>query len=482
MNEPSFSSDDFEPATPRLEKILLGFLALLLVFLPWALGTMHVWSQLTTLGLAAICFLLSILPRGDDPVVPGIVKLVRFPVFYAGLLLLAYVAIQGFNPAWKYIELAGRWYMIPIDGHISWLPSGTRTAFEDANPFRSLVIFAIPFLTLCAIWCGLTRRESILFLLILLVLNGLALAALGLAQIFTGAEKIFWLIDHPARHTIASFVYRNHAAAYFNLMIGLSGGLALYYFHEGRLMLRRSDPSGLFLFFAVAIFIVVILSLSRAGVVMGTMTLLGLFCVFLFFALFQQSTASNKAVAVFIMALVVAFGGYAAGRIDYEALIDRFDRLSRIDDFAWEIRWSATVSTARMFADNWLFGWGAGGFRWIFPAYMDVESGHEVFQGGYLWEFAHSDVVQFPAELGVVGMGFILFSLAYFGLQLASRRTLINPLSLFVLFTLFVTVLHSTVDFVFQNPAILTTWWALLALTAVLVRMERASERRRRRR
>ncbi len=482
MSDTPFSSEDFEPSIPPLEKILLGFLGLLFVFLPWALGSMHVWSQATALTIAGICFLLSILPRGDDPVVPGIVKLIRFPVFYAGILLLGYVAIQGFNPAWKYIELAGRWYMIPIDGHITWLPTGTQTAFADANPFRSLLIFATPFLTVCAIWCGLTRKESIFFLLILLVLNGLALAGLGLAQMFSGTEKIFWTIDHAARNSVASFIYRNHAAAYFNLLIGLSGGMALYYFHEGRLMLRRSDPSGIFLFFSVAIFIVVVLSLSRAGVVMGTMTLLGLFCVFLFFALFQKSTLANKSVAVFIMALVVIFGGYVAGRIDYEALIDRFDRISHVDDFAWEIRWSATVSTAQMFADNWLYGWGAGGFRWIFPSYMDVGSGYEVFQGDSLWEFAHNDIVQYPAELGVVGMSFILFAMGYCGWQLVNRRTLRNPLVIFLIFTLGVTVIHSTVDFVFQNPAIMTTWWALLALAAVLIRMERASERRRRRR
>ncbi len=482
MSDNSLPSDDFDPSIPPLEKTLLGFLGLLLVFLPWALGTMHVWSQVAALGIAAICFLLSILPRGGDPVTPGIIKLIRFPVFYAGLLLLAYVAIQGSNPAWKYLELAGRWFMIPIEGHISWLPTGTQTAFEAANPFRYLIIFGIPFLAICAIWCGLTRKESVYFILILLVLNGVALALLGLVQIFTGAEKIFWLIDHPASNTVASFIYRNHAAAYFNLIIGLSGGMALYYFHEGRLMLRRSDPSGIFLFFAVVIFIIVVLSLSRAGVVMATVTLLGLFCVFLFFALFQKSTAANKSIAVSIMAMVVGFGGYVAGRIDYDALIGRFDRMSRVDDFAWDIRWSATVSTAQMFADNWLYGWGAGSFRWMFPAYMDRESGHEAFQGERLWEFAHNDLIQFPAELGVVGMAIVLFILGFYGWQMVSRQVYRNPLIFFILFSLGITVLHSTVDFNFQNPAILTTWWVLLALATLLVRMERVSERRRRRR
>ncbi len=482
MPENSLSSENFDPGLPGLEKTLLASLSLLLVFLPWALGTMHLWSQFTALGIAAFCLVISILPRGGDPVTPGIVKLIRFPVFYAGLLLFLYIAIQGLNPAWKYYELAGRWYMIPIREYIGWLPSGTQTAFADANPFRYLLILAIPFLTICALWCGITRKQSVFFLLIIIVLNGIALSLLGLAQIFTGADKIFWIVEHSARNTVGSFIYRNHAAAYYNLIIGLSGGLALYYFNEGRVMLKRSDPSGIFLFFAVLVFIVVALSLSRTGVVLGTMTLIGLFCVFLFFTLFQKSTSTNKAIAVSIMALVVVFGGFAASRIDYDALIDRFDRMSQVDSIEWEIRWSTTVSTAQMFADNWFYGAGAGSFRWLFPAYMDWDSGHAVFQGERLWEFAHNDLIQFPAELGVVGMSLILLSLIYFGAQMLSRRTYQNPLILLLLFTLGITVAHASVDFVFQNPAILTTWCALLVLGTILVRMERVSERRRRRR
>ncbi len=482
MLNPITDSKDSDPGKPPQEKALLACLSLLLVFLPWALGTMHLWSQFTALGLAALCLLLAILPRPSDPVTPGIVKLARFPVFYLGLALMGYILIQGLNPAWRYFELGGYWYMLPIKDHITWLPTGTRTAFEQSNPFRYLVILGIPFLAVCAIWCGITRRESVFFLLILLVLNGVVLAILGFAQIFTGADKIFWMIEHSARHTVASFIYRNHAAAYFNLIVGLSGALALYYFHDGRLMLRRSDPSGIFLFFAVIILAVVGLSLSRAGAVLGTITLLSLFCVFLFNALVQQTTRTNKLIAVFVMALVVAFGGYLVSQVDYDRLIDRFDQISELDDRPWEVRWSATKATAEMFSDHWLYGTGAGSFRWLFPAYQDWDNESAAFGADRLWQYAHNDLLQFPAELGVVGMGIIFLMLGYFCWQLLARRTLRNPLAFFMLFTLGITMLHNAVDFNFQNPAILTTWGTLLALTTVLVRMERVTERRRRRR
>lgn len=52
-----------------LEKAVLAAVAIHLCFLPWALGTMHVWSQITSLVLATIGFLLALIPRtysGDN--------------------------------------------------------------------------------------------------------------------------------------------------------------------------------------------------------------------------------------------------------------------------------------------------------------------------------------------------------------------------------------------------------------------------------
>ena len=135
-----------------------------------------------------------------------------------------------------------------------------------------------------------------------------------------------------------------------------------------------------------------------------------------------------------------------------------------------------------MFSDSWLYGTGAGSFRWLFPAYQDWDNESAAFGADRLWQYAHNDLLQFPAELGVVGMGIIFLMLGYFCWQLLARRTLRNPLAFFMLFTLGITMLHNAVDFNFQNPAILTTWGTLLALTTVLVRMERVTERRRRRR
>src|SRR5258708_7429071 len=58
-----FRSDRKRLPLHPLEKAVLWVVALHLCFLPWALGTMHVWSQVTSLGLSAVGLALALIPR-----------------------------------------------------------------------------------------------------------------------------------------------------------------------------------------------------------------------------------------------------------------------------------------------------------------------------------------------------------------------------------------------------------------------------------
>ncbi len=109
------------------ERWFLGIVLLQLVFLPWAFGTMHGWSQMVSLGFGVLGLGVALLPRryDDDALLfaaPGgrraedggqksnarsqefilrsRPRLLKFPVFWLGLLLLGCIALQGFNPSW----------------------------------------------------------------------------------------------------------------------------------------------------------------------------------------------------------------------------------------------------------------------------------------------------------------------------------------------------------------------------------------------
>src|SRR5258708_1212761 len=133
-----FRSDRKRLPLHPLEKAVLWVVALHLCFLPWALGTMHAWSQVTSLGLSAVGLALALIPRvyGGD-LGPGFQiggqtsedrgqnvderrnpstsrppssvlrppssafrltmwpRLLHFPIFWIGLALLGYIALQA---------------------------------------------------------------------------------------------------------------------------------------------------------------------------------------------------------------------------------------------------------------------------------------------------------------------------------------------------------------------------------------------------
>ena len=69
------------PHLHAFEKLLLGAVAAHLCFLPWALGTMHLWSEEISLGFSVASFALAILPRQGRP------RLLRFPILARRRLL-----------------------------------------------------------------------------------------------------------------------------------------------------------------------------------------------------------------------------------------------------------------------------------------------------------------------------------------------------------------------------------------------------------
>src|SRR6185437_13950716 len=111
---------------------LLLVLCVLLCFLPWALGTMHRWSQIISLAISLVAFLIALSPRtyagelvGDGApfrIEPWF-KLVHFPIFWIGLGMLAYIGMQIANPSWQYSRSETQWWLVRIK-NVPWLPTG----------------------------------------------------------------------------------------------------------------------------------------------------------------------------------------------------------------------------------------------------------------------------------------------------------------------------------------------------------------------
>src|SRR5882757_308586 len=221
-----FRSDRKHLSLHPLEKAVLWAVALHLCFLPWALGTMHVWSQVTSLALSAVGMMLALIPRNYPSGLSGgpamrltmWPRLLHFPIFWIGLALLAYIALQASNPSWVWERSTTQWWLRRVDD-TSWLPTSVDTPFERFDIWRQFIIYVSAWLTVCTVWTGFTRRRSLQMLLVVLIINAGLLGLEGFIQPIVTPYRVLGILPWPPETTpFASFIYKNHAGAYFALL------------------------------------------------------------------------------------------------------------------------------------------------------------------------------------------------------------------------------------------------------------------------
>ncbi len=457
------------------ERWTLFWVTMHLCFLPWALGTMHLWSQATSLGLALVGFLTAARARlynesqtsGEPVRVRPLQRLWRFPLFWLGLAVLGYILVQALNPAWRHRSNAAYWWLEPVE-HVAWLPSGMAVPFAVAGPWRALLIMASLWLTVCTVWIGFMRRLSFRLLFTILVANGVVLAFLGLAQQLTQAKGIFWLVPSSSSSFVASFIYRNHAGAYLNLILALAAGLAWWHFARSSRHFEKSSPAGVFTFGALILGVMVLFTLSRGS----ALTLLGFTAVtavaFFWDQLRRPRHERNGVVLVGLCLLLAGFLAVGFYSLKADKVWARFEGMLVDPVASARDRTQAHAATIDMFKARPVLGWGAGCFRYGFPGY--VSRYPDIYYSGIsrrkFWEHAHNDVLEFPTEYGLAGAALLLGAAGWLGAQLLRRRFWSNPLALPVALGAALTVVHAWGDFVFQNPAILCTWAVLLLAAA----------------
>lgn len=458
------------PKIHSLELTLLWVVATHLVFLPWALGTMHLWAQTISLILSTASFVISLLPRhytaeqagggGAFRLLPW-PKLLRFPIFWLGLALLGLVAIHGLNPAWEY-QTDGKSFWMKRIPAITWLPAGVRVPFAEWGPWRMLMIYGSAFMTVCAIWVGFTRRRTLQRLLIALAANGVALAILGLAQRALNAPKIFWSITSSNASFFASFIYKNHGAFFLNLTLAVTCGLGLWYYRRGARRMEKSNPSGVFAFFATTLAISIIVSYAR-GATLGMLGYLALVVVgFVYYQFRLTRESRTPLIAISLVAIFAVFLMVGLNALHSEIAWDRLESVFSGKDVSVEARIVANQASLEMLGQHWGMGVGAGSFQFLFPSYQlhfpaiwNLD-GHRVF-----WEQAHNDVLQFPIEFGVPGMLLIFAGFVYWGIVLVRAYAWQNPLSASVVLGCLAVLAMAWGDFVFRCPAVLITWLVL---------------------
>lgn len=448
----------------------LGLTTLHLCFLPWALGGMPAWSQFVSLGLAAAGLVAAVATRaGEDALRSASTarrELRQFPIFWIGLALLLLIGLQGANPAWRFLRDETTWWLEPIP-HVAWLPSGVDAPFARSNAWRTLLIGAAFWLLLCSLWIGLRRRRQIAILLTVLIANAGLLALLALLQRTTGSDRIFWSYLPSNRSFVASFIYPNHASAYFNLLTAVAFGLAWrsYQFSPDTPANRtrsRLLTSAVFLLGSA-----VLLSTSRAAIALLAAGATGLGLALAGGGRSDGGSGRGRTefpllCLSFALVLVTSFGLLGSERIRA-----RFAPLLTDPGAAVQSRVVARTATLEMAQSRWMFGWGAGSFRHVFPLFARAHPAiYDTPAGGrQYWEHAHNELVQLPAELGLAGTAGAATAVAWAGFALARRRCWRHPVALPAALGAGLLLAHAGVDFVFRSPAVLLTWGAVIIAT-----------------
>ena len=460
-----------------LEKTLLVIICAHLGFTVWALGGVYNWSQFISLGFAITGLVVALINRAYSAEEGGggaftlimWPKLVRFPVFWIGLALLGYIAVQALNPSSIYAVNGSFWWLVPVE-HIPWLPTSVLAPFEKMNAWHALMLYATPWLVMCAVWVGFTRRMAVQHLFTFVVANGAVLTLVGILQRVTGSYKILWFIQPKTGPVFATILYKNHAGAYLNLVFMLCIALFYRHFSRGERRLERANPAPIFAFIAILIGMGVLLTVSRAA----TLLLLGF--VLIAFIGFIVRSAGTRGEGRSPLAVGLLCGGFALfiGLGAYFLKIDR--SFSRLGDLIQNGSADSSVSSRlvvrqaawQMAKDHIVTGWGAGSFRYVFPPYQKQYPEITDVPGRpgmtFRWEQAHNDYVELLDELGLVGAGMFLATLCCGLYQLWRNHVHKKPHLLFIALALAATLAHAFVDFPSRHPATLLLWCVSAAL------------------
>lgn len=501
------------PKVPPLsarERVVVVLVLINLMTLSWCNAGHFLWTQWTSFGISVLTFLMlfvpmgpggHFVPRSQTPAESW--RILRaLPVFWVGLVLMAFVIIQGLNPEWVYTRSGNEWWMTRR-ASLGWLPSGMEAPWTHLNHWRWAMVMASVWLSACALWVCLNRRRAVRILAWGMALNFGLWALLAIIQHQLEVPRMLWVYETASikavRHlptgeavTLSRFfgamVNKNHAAAFLNLGLALNLSLYLYYFQRHRHELAKGGPHLLFLSLGALCAIASGLALSRAAL-LATALMMALFLglvVVQFWRLYRETGGVWSTFflpGVLIAGLLIGVVWIGGRTFKPHELFGEVDSLRMaVQDPMTESRPVLYATTVRMWQDRWFTGWGAGSFRYAFPFFqqheprlqtqgwlplVDPDSGRLTHRPvPAFFTHAHNDYLQWLAELGVMGFLLWMFLPAYAVYRFAFHARQ-RPVSLvFLMVSILIVSGHAMLDFVFSAPAILASAMVMVVFAA----------------
>ncbi len=454
----------------RTVTLLAGLWA---VLLPWLIGGRLWWVQALGAGIGLLALMVAMASRANRH------ALVRFPVFWLGLIFLIYIAVQALNP-WLAANPvkpgAGVWRLDDV-AHVLWLPRGVQADFGEMNAWRDLINWAGPWLLVCAWWTAVRRRRAAWWLWGLTLFDGVLITVQSVVNIYRPNNKILWFYVEqgvndrdphtwgaPYNHFLSGFVSNNPAAAYLCLTLAAGLALALRVQARAREDGRDTGFGWVVLVGCVVVLAGIVISGSRGGLVLGA----GIFAVgalALLRGVWREGGFSfGRALPAALLLLLVAVGGACLfSAVKPQAVVRLLDTLPELQTDTRRQLWQVTV---KMIQEQPWLGYGAGSYRYISPGFFFREKmfvdDNALGGVGQRANYAHSDWLQFPMEYGLLGASLLLGMLAYFLVKILTLSRWLGAPAELALVGAVGTLVHALFDFPLHNEAVLTLWAVLL--------------------
>ena len=444
-------------------RAILAALLLLLAWIPIPLGSNRplswAWLEFASYALLGVRCLL---PLNEES--RNLLRQWRTPLVLLGLWLL-YVLIQSLPlPAGWIQTLSPARYELNV---FTLGPAGYLSLSVDSGATQTeLLKYGAYVSLLLLVLMTVTNRERLLLSVTVIFIVGAAESLYGILERFAVlgggvAGNVNGIVTKAATGT---FVNRNHYASFLAMTMPLGISHILFLGHQGgrgaakgmkskaaALADRMMGQSTLVIAGLGAMSLALLLSTSR-GAVFALVTAL---CVGFAVALWARGREAPERRLLPVLALLVAIAVWYGGagisaRLGLGTLLAD-ERL---------LQWGMSF---RMIAAAPAFGFGAGTYVTVFPAYINNAV------RPLTYDHAHSDFIETMAEQGFVGVALLAAAVSWMLIRMikayAERR---DALMLSVLFAVLVgataALVHAALDFPFRIPANAAYFFVLLGL------------------
>lgn len=460
--------------------------ALLVVWSSWARGgssPAYFWA-LPWLSLLVWEMMLFLPPKASGQS-PGralstlLSRIFTDPVFYFGVVLLSFLAIQCLNGprTLQFDAIARRWDYTPAP--LADLPF----CVDKGDAVQPLIWFFAAATAVLAVK-NATKDRSKYMIFRILSINGALLSILGFLQMFFSPDRLFWYREMEV-YFFSTFGYPNHAGTFFMLISSVNMGLL------ARAVIHREKKREILLWASTLLLnaAAVYGSLCRAAIILETGLIVFAFA-FALFRLRDRFSANFLVKTVVVAGLAVALSVFSVARFG-QGLVKE---LSTIDSGAIAgiydgDRGDLAGAALDIWKDNPWTGVGGWGFRRYVALYMPPAKWEMIQQHGKA--NVHNDILQFLCEHGCIGAGLIFAIAITLAVRLVLRistaeravdpdtgakRSILDSLPPTVVTAsagIVATVIHSTIDLPFRSTAVLLAWFIVFAALPGIIRKQK---------